>query len=43
MLMLRNRTQRRYQNHMYDAPSYLHLVQMRAIRSDVLQQFHGNL
>ena len=29
--MLRNREQRRYQNHVYDAPSYLHLVQLRTV------------
>ena len=40
MLMLRNREKRQYQNHWYDVPSYLHLVSMRTIPKNVLDQYN---
>ena len=39
MMMLRNREQRRYQNHLYDAPSYLHLVMLKMAHQTVHSQF----
>lgn len=41
MVMLRNREQRRYQNHIYDAPSYLHLVHVQSIPRHVAERFYG--
>ena len=41
MVMLRNREQRRYQNHMYDAPSYLHLVHVQTIPRNIAERFCG--
>jgi hypothetical protein len=39
MLMLRNREKRKYQNHTYDAPSYLHLVQVKSLPKSIHDQF----
>jgi hypothetical protein len=43
MMMLRNRELRRYQNHLYDAPSYLHLVGMKTVSRPMYEQFRNHM
>lgn len=40
MALLRKREKRMYQNHSYDAPSYLHLVSCETIPQDVYDRYH---